>query len=695
MKKKHRETRQGGTGKSFPLGARVLTHGVNFSIFSQDAKTVELLLFNHAEDRRPSRVLPFDAKKNRTGDYWHLFVPDLKPGQIYAYRVSGPLDADRGLYFDADKILIDPYGRALIPPRTLSRKSASESGSNIAASYKSVVADPRTYDWQGDALLRTPFSQTVIYELHVNGFTRHENSGVEATKRGTFSGLVEKIPYLKDLGVTAVELLPIFQFDPEDAPLGLTNYWGYAPISFFVPHHAYSQSREPLAVLDEFRDMVKAFHRAGIEVLLDVVYNHTAEGNHLGPTYSLRGFQNNVYYMLDKKTKRFANYSGTGNTLNANHPVVRRMIVDSLHYWVQEMHVDGFRFDLASILSRDSSGRPLENPPVLEDIDSDPVLAGAKLIAEAWDAGGLYDVGKFIGDHWKEWNGLFRDDVRRFIRSDPGFSKTISKRILGSPDLYAHKTGPAGLNINFVTCHDGFTLNDLVSYNEKHNAANREQNKDGLDLNYSWNGGVEGPSDDPEIQSLRLRQIKNFFVLTLLSIGTPMISMGDEIRRTQNGNNNAYCQDSPLSWMNWDGVRKEGELLRFVKKMIRLRTHTHPDVLGNLSLPQVLREASVQWHGVKLGTPDFSHESRSLAFTAVMWEGVYQLHVMMNAYWEPLTFDLPPLETSKGEGWKRWVDTSLGSPEDFSELHRPPAVRGLTYRLAPRSIVILYASLGR
>ncbi len=400
--------------------------------------------------------------------------------------------------------------------------------------------------------------------MHVGGFTRHPNSGVAEQKRGTFLGLVEKIPYLKQLGITAVELLPVFQFDPQDCPPGKVNYWGYSPVSFFAPHHAYCSRRDPLAAVDEFRDMVKALHRADIEVILDVVFNHTAEGDHRGPTLCFRGFDNTAYYILEQDPSRYANYSGTGNTLNANHPAVRRMILDSLRYWVEVMHVDGFRFDLASILARDESGQPIPNPPVLWDIESDPVLASSKLIAEAWDAAGLYQVGSFIGDSWKEWNGRFRDDVRGFVRGDLGLARRVADRLVGSPDIYGYEKREAEQSVNFVTCHDGFTLNDLVSYNQKHNQTNGEYNRDGADENRSWNCGFEGPTDNIAVESLRNRQIKNFLTITLVSLGVPMVPMGDEVRRTQRGNNNAYCQDDETSWFDWTLVEKQADLLRCV-----------------------------------------------------------------------------------------------------------------------------------
>jgi len=510
-------------GCSAPLGATPAPGGVNFSVFSRHATGVELLLFDGVDDRRPTRVIRLDPAANRTYHYWHVVVAGVPPGQIYGYRVEGPSDPAGGMRFDPTKVLLDPYGRGVLVPKNYSRDAASREGDNTATAMKSVVVDLRTYDWEGDAPLRRPSARTIIYEMHVRGFTRHPSSGVPARTRGTYAGLIEKIPYLQELGITAVELLPVFQFDAHDGPPGGTNYWGYAPVSFFAPHQAYSSRQDPLGPVDEFRDMVKALHRANIEVILDVVFNHTAEGDHRGPTSSFRGLGNSTYYILEQDRSRYANYTGTGNTLNANHPVVRRMIVDSLRYWVEAMHVDGFRFDLASILARDPSGRLMANPPVLWDIESDPILAGTKLIAEAWDAAGLYQVGSFIGDSWKEWNGRFRDDARAFFRGDHGSVGPFADRLVGSPQIYGHEEREVEQSVNFVTCHDGFTLNDLVSYNQKHNEANGEENRDGANDNRSWNCGVEGPTDDPEVEELRTRQVKNFLTVTMLSLGVPMI----------------------------------------------------------------------------------------------------------------------------------------------------------------------------
>ena len=678
-------------GNTSPLGATVSPGGVNFSVFARDCTRIELLLFDHADDATPSRIINLNPKLNRTYHYWHTFVPDIGSGQLYGYRVAGPFAPQRGLRFDAEKLLIDPYGRAVAVPVGYDRGAACLPGDNVAQSMKSVVADPRGYDWEGDMPLKRAYSRTIIYEMHVAGFTKHPSSRLPADKRGTYAGLIEKIPYLQELGVTAVELLPIFQFDPHDAPLGLRNFWGYSPISFFAPHAGYSSRQDPLGPLDEFRDMVKALHQAGIEVILDVVFNHTSEGNHRGPTFCYRGFANDVYYTL-APDGNYIDHSGCGNMLNANHHVVRRLIIDSLQYWVKEMHVDGFRFDLASILSRDGEGRPLKNPPIIWDIESDPALAGIKLIAEAWDAGGLYQVGSFIGDGWKEWNGEFRDDVRSFLKGDNGIISRFVARLLASPDIYGHQEREPEQSINFVTCHDGFTLNDLVSYDRKHNEANCEKNRDGSDNNVSWNCGAEGPSCDPGIEELRNRQVKNFLAVTLLALGTPMILMGDEARRTQRGNNNAYCQDNEIGWFDWSLLERHPDIHRFTRLLIAARLMQGDTIVGNLTLNQFLGQARLEWHGVRLGAPDWSHESHSIALTAGSASSRVVFHYMVNAYWKPLSFTLPSPKKLPGGTWYRWIDTSRDSPEDIVPWDAMTAITGNSYRLVGRSLVVLIAT---
>ncbi|GFO70743.1 glycogen operon protein GlgX homolog [Geomonas limicola] len=678
-------------GNTSPLGATVYHGGVNFSVFSRDCTSVELLLFDHVDAAHPSRVIQLDPKYNRTYHYWHTFVPGIGSGQLYGYRVTGPFAPERGLRFDPEKLLVDPYGRAVAVPAGYDRGVACRPGANLACAMKSVVADPRGYDWEGDQPLKRPYSRTIIYEMHVAAFTKHPSSAVAPERRGTYAGLIEKIPYLKELGITAVELLPVFQFDPHDAPFGLYNFWGYSPVSFFAPHAAYSSRRDPLGPLDEFRDMVKALHKAGIEVILDVVFNHTSEGSHDGPTFSFRGFGNDVYYMLAEDGSPI-DHSGCGNTFNANHHVVRRLIIDSLHYWVKEMHVDGFRFDLASILSRDSAGHPLKNPPILWDIESDPALAGIKLIAEAWDAGGLYQVGSFIGDSWKEWNGEFRDDVRRFIKGDNGSISRFVSRLLASPDIYGHQEREPEQSINFITCHDGFTLNDLVSYDRKHNEANGEQNRDGADLNLSWNCGVEGPTQNQAIEELRQRQVKNFLAVTLLALGTPMLLMGDEARRTQLGNNNAYCQDNEIGWFDWSLLERHADIHRFTRLLIAARLmRDDTTLMESLTLNQLLRQAKLEWHGVRLGAPDWSHESHSIALTAWSASRRVVFHYMINAFWKPLSFALPSPRKMPGGTWYRWIDTSREAPEDIAPWDALTPVANGSYRLVGRSLVVLVA----
>jgi len=672
-----------------------LPGGVNFSVFSRGAVAVDLLLFDREDDPRPTRVIPINPVTNRVYHYWHVFVPGLQPGQLYGYRVHGPFDPASGMRFDPAKVLLDPYGRGVVVPKNYSRDTARFEGDNAATAMKSVVVDSHAYDWEDDAPLHRPSSRTIIYEMHVRGFTRHPNSGVADKLRGTYAGLIEKIPYLQQLGITAIELLPIFQFDAQDAPPGRVNYWGYAPVSFFAPHRAYSSRQDPLGPVNEFRDMIKAVHRAGIEVILDVVFNHTAEGDHSGPTLSLRGLDNSIYYILDQDRSRYSNYSGTGNTLNANHSIVRRMIVDSLRYWVQEMHVDGFRFDLAAILERDESGGLMPRPPVLWDIESDPALAGTKLIAEAWDAAGLYQVGSFVGDSWREWNGRFRDDVRSFFRGDDGSVGNLADRLLGSPQIYGHKEREAEQSVNFVTCHDGFTLNDLVSYNQKRNEPNGENNRDGSNDNRSWNWGIEGPTDDSAVEKLRNRQVKNFLTVTILSLGLPMILMGDEVRRTQRGNNNAYCQDDETSWFDWTLVEKHADVHRFVSLLSARRLlldDMEPDV-ERLTLNQLLRTANRSWHGVKLGQPDWGHYSHSLAFTAEARNENLLFHVILNAYCEPLEFELPHTGGQTQNVWRRWIDTALDSPHDIEEWETAPLIPCWTYRSRPHSLVVLFAKV--
>lgn len=690
--KKNVQSFEVSSGKAAPLGAMVEEGGVNFSLFSRNATGVELVFFSHVNDVEPVTSFPLQAPLHKTYHYWHIRITGVQAGQLFAWKVFGPDDPVSGHHFDHEKYLLDPYSKAIATPDDYQRAAFTRHGRVEKPCLKSVVVNTGGFDWEGDDRLMIPFPRTIIYEMHVAGFTKHPNSGLADHLRGTYAGVIEKLPYLASLGITAIELLPVFQFDAQDAPAGKVNYWGYSPISFFAPHLAYASTPDPLKAIDEFRQMVKACHKAGIEVILDVVFNHTAEGNDQGPTYCFRGIDNSVYYILEKDKRYYSNYTGTGNTLNANHPIVRRMIIDSLHYWVEEMHVDGFRFDLASILARDNEGNPLENPPVLWDIESDPVLAGVKLIAEAWDAAGLYQVGSFIGDSWKEWNGRFRDDIRSFVRGDQGRLSGLASRLLGSPDIYGHEEREPEQSINFVTCHDGFTLNDVVSYNYKHNEANGEENRDGSNDNTSWNCGVEGPTEDVAVELLRNRQVKNFLALTLLAIGTPMILMGDEVRRTQQGNNNAYCQDNELSWFDWELTSHHAGLLEFVRRLIRIRLQRDTSkIVHEHSLNELLAFADIKWHGTELNKPDWSDSSRSIAVTIFSLHRKVVMHYMINAWEKELVFQLPA-ETLNDGIWKVWLDTAKEHPDCVREWTDAIPVNGNSYKVGGYSMAVVISA---
>ena len=626
-------------GNTFPIGATVCQDpkGVNFSIYSKNATAIELLLFDEPLAAKPKQVILLDPTQHRTHHYWHIFISGIGAGQIYAYRVYGPFNPEKGHRFDGTKVLLDPYAKIVVGQEKYSRKAATGNGNNCAYALKGVVVDPTTYDWEDDKPLETPYAKTVIYEMHVGGFTRHPNSGVAPEKRGTFAGLIEKIPYLKELGITAVELLPVQQFDEQDVREPLINYWGYSQIAFFAPHHSYSSRKDIFGPMDEFRDMVKALHKEGIEVILDVVFNHTAEGNENGPTVSFRGLENSTYYILEKNYRGYySNYTGCGNTFNTNNPFVHRLIVDCLCYFA-------------------------------------------------------------------EWNGHYRDDVRQFVKSDLQIVDKLAARIMGSPDIYPKPDREPNHSINFITCHDGFTMNDLVSYNEKHNEANCEDNRDGANHNFSWNCGIEGTTDQEEIEMLRLRQIKNFFTILFFSQGTPMILMGDEVRRTQLGNNNSYCQNNKSSWFDWSQIDQQNDLLRFVKKIIHFTQELKITQLDKvLATVGAIPESSlvstkektnlnkvphISWHGIHLGMPDWNVDSRTLAFSLKHPESGEYFHIMLNAYWKPLMFELPPLE--RGENWYLIVNTAFTSPKDFNDLDEATKVLGVRYRLEPRAAVIL------
>jgi isoamylase len=673
-------------GRTFPLGATCVADGVNFSVYSPHAEELELLLFDDESADFPRRTVSL----HRTADYWHAMVTCLGPGQIYAFRAHGHDRPQDGQRFDAAKVLLDPYGRAVVGYDRYDRRKAAEPGDNSRTGLRSVVADMDDFDWEGDRPLGPAQDRGLIYEMHVAGFTRNPDSGLPEEIRGTYAGLVQKIPYLLDLGVTAVELLPVHAFDPQDAPPGRVNYWGYSSLGFFAPHPPYSSDRSSLGPLNEFREMIKALHRAGIRVYLDVVYNHTAEGGADGPTLCFRGLANSAYYILERDRTGYANYSGCGNTFNCNHPVGLRLIVDSLRYWVEHMHIDGFRFDLASILTRDGRGEPMLRPPLVLAIETDPLLAGTELIAEAWDAAGLYQVGAFPGCRFSQWNGPFRDDVRRYLRGDDGTIEALMARIVGSPDLFNGEHDKPMHSINFVTCHDGFTLADLVSYNRKHNESNGEGNHDGSHHNLSWNSGVEGPTAAPLVHEVRRRQVRNFLSLLFLSHGRPMLWMGDEVGRTQQGNNNVYCQDNPLGWFRWSDVRRNEDLLRFVRELARLANgcaQLSGDRFWHATSED--EQGDISWHGIEIGKPDWTPLSHSLAWTLEGQGPHDRLHIMANAWWRELEFQVPKLP--QGLRWHRVLDTSQPSPADIVTGPDAAVVDAGSLKVGWHSIVALQA----
>ena len=690
------------TGSPLPLGIQESCGGVNFAIFSRHASRVQLALFDHPEDAVPARLIDLDSVRNRTGDVWHVWIEGIGPGQLYAYRMDGPYEPREGHRFNFNRLLLDPFATAisrlppwdfasargydpLVPEQDLTRSKLDNAGSMP----KCIVVN-ESFDWDGDQPPRHPWSKTVIYETHVRGFSIHPNAGVDHP--GTYRGLMEKIPYFKELGVTALELMPVQEFNETSVtrrnpqtnqPLG--NYWGYDPVVFFAPKASYSSSGGLGQQKLEFKEMVLAFHNAGIEVILDVVFNHTAEGDELGPTLCFRGIDNAIFYTLADDKRYYKDYTGTGNTVNANHPVVRDHILAALRYWMVEMHVDGFRFDLASVLGRDGNGNLLANAPLLERIAEDPILRDVKIIAEAWDASGAYEVGSFSERRWAEWNGRYRDDVRRFWRGDEGMLGLFASRICGSADIYTKSgKGPEG-SINFVTCHDGFTLNDLVSYRTKHNEANGENNHDGTDDNFSENYGAEGMTSDAGIETLRKRQIKNFLLTLLISRGVPMLLGGDEFRRTQGGNNNAYCQDNETSWYDWNCLEQHREIFRFTRGMIAFR-RAHP----MLSQGQFYTDAEIHWFGPQGGLPDWTNPKEKQFAGLIHEDEQSALYLMFNAGTDAVDFGLP--SAPPGARWHLAVDTARESPQDlFAAGEEPLWEDPQTYHLCPRSSVILLA----
>jgi len=669
-----------------PYGALLHDRGVQFVVFSRSATAMRLLLYDDVNDTEPSEVIYFDRDTDRWGDVWSVFVPGIGAGQLYHLQADGPYDPERGQWFDGEARLIDPYTKALAG-------HFQPTHDGILRPPKCVVVDDY-FDWQGDRHLRRELSETIIYETHVRGFTQSPSSRVDCP--GTYAGLTEKIPYLKSLGVTAVELMPVHEFPIHDLNgrvVPRSNYWGYDPLAFFAPHRGYAANEQPGAQVVEFKQMVRALHQAGIEVILDVVFNHTCEGNELGPTLSFKGLENQVYYMLDNGGSRYRNYSGCGNTINGNHPIVREMIFHCLRHWVHNYHIDGFRFDLASILSRDRKGNLVPNPPLLEMIGEDPMLADTKIIAEAWDAAGAFQVGSFGELRWAEWNGHYRDDVRRYWRGDAGLLGPLATRVAGSSDLYECSGRQPYHSINFVTSHDGFPLNDLVSYRDKHNEGNGEGNRDGDNNNHSNNYGVEGTTRRKDVQDVRLRQIKNMLATLMLSQGVPMLLSGDECRRTQRGNNNAYCQDNPVSWFNWKLVEKNVDLVRFTQALIKFR-RKQPTVRSKRFLRGISsggKLAELLWFSA-VGTAVNWEDDQALVCLLTTPDDQDDPHgdgrdvlLMFNATNAPREFILP--QSARDKRWGLLVDTAQSSPRDiFPNANGPaPPLTG-RINLSPRSL---------
>jgi len=692
-------------GQPLPFGVSRVCNAYNFAIFAREATAVSLLFFASGEGAALAE-LPLDPTINRTGDVWHIQIHALDPTLRYGYRVDGPWAPElSGQRFSRQRLLLDPYATALT------------GGANWGEAYRrcgEITGESRfprrcclanaDFDWQGDRPLNLPLKDSIIYELHVRGFTRHDSAAV--AHPGTYLGLVEKIPYLKELGITAVELLPVTEFDETEnvnrnpfTGEKLLNYWGYSPIAFFAPKASYAARGINGGQVNEFKEMVKACHRAGLEVILDIVFNHTGEGNERGPVYSFRGLANNIYYLLDQQTRKYLNFSGCGNTVNCNHPIVRKLIIDCLRYWVIEMHVDGFRFDLAAVLGRDTDGQLLGNPPMIEKIAEDPVLARTKIIAEAWDAAGLYQVGSFSKNpRWSEWNGRFRDDVRSFMTGREGSVAALATRMSGSSDLYQQRDKSPGNGINFVTSHDGFTLADLVSYDHKHNEMNGEYNRDGDNGNHSWNSGWEGDTDNVEILALRARRQRSLAVILLLSQGTPMFSAGDEFGRSQRGNNNAYCQDNEIAWLDWRLVEKNRDLLRFFQLLIKLRRN-HPVFRRAKFFPPGQEDGihEIRWQCLQPGATDWSPGCRTLGFVldgrAVEEGADDDFLVLLNGGFTEAGYQLPA--PPAGSLWHLLIDTGAAPPADIHPEAAAPLYAGREMTLSGLAVAVLIAKPGK
>ncbi|MGA0337448.1 MAG: glycogen debranching protein [Vulcanococcus sp.] len=672
-------------GQPWPLGAQATPRGVNFSLAAPSASRIELLLFRDGNASEPEQTIELSSS-HRSGDLWHVEVEGVGIGCCYAYRVFGPLQPGNHGY-NPSKLLLDPCARAITGWDVYSRVDALGGMPNTAKCLKGVVTERDRFDFQAAPRPRHSWQRTLIYELHVGGFSRGQGSPVTPDAQGTYLGLIELIPYLKDLGITTVELLPVMAFDPHDAPEGRMNYWGYSPLSWLAPHHGYQQGDDPLQIRHQVRQLVSACHQAGLEVLVDVVYNHTCEGNQAGPTLSWRGIDDRLYYHQNAKGD-YLDVSGCGNSIAANRPLVRRLILESMRCWALELGVDGFRFDLGIALSRGEELAPLDKPPLFEEIEADPELSDLKLVSEPWDCGGLYRLADFPAKRIGSWNGRFRDDVRRFWKGDDKSCWAMGQRLSSSPDLFGGQPAVLGRSITFLTAHDGYTLNDLVSYGGKHNLANGEDNRDGDNHNNNWNHGAEGPCSDPDIQSLRNRQLRNLLASLLLAPGVPMLLMGDEVRRSQGGNNNTWCQNNILGWMHWAPDAEDLELKRFLQRLIQIR-HQWAD-LFNPEVPHAEAKSPRfdqpghlirQWHGPKLGQPDWASWSHTLAWSLndrqrgpLIWCG-------MNAYCEDLSFEVPKVN----HGWRQVINTAEAdaAPAD------PQAWNGATQAMKSRSLVLL------
>ena len=695
-------------GTPFPLGASLCNGGVNFAVFSRTGTRVVLDLFRSSEDSEPYAQIDLDPKTHRTGDVWHVFVPGIGAGSLYMYQVDGPFEPSQGHRFNFHQFLTDPYAKALtpvslfknLPPtyKTPVDKMDIELFQNHSRLFpKCVVIDDEAFDWQGDKPINRPLKDSIIYEVHLKGFTAGKNSGVSAP--GTYRGFMEKIPYLKNLGITAVELMPIHEFDEfENTNVNprtgerMKNYWGYSTMQFFAPKAGYAADKTPGGCVNEFKMLVRELHKAGIEVILDVVYNHTAEGNEHGIGFSMRGFENSVYYTLVEQHKEYyMNYSGCGNTVNCNHPVVRDLIIDSLRHWVLDYHIDGFRFDLAPILGRSQQGQILKFPPLTNRIAEDLILHNTKIIAEPWDAGGAYELGWFPVGRWAEWNDRFRDDIRRFWRGDEHVSTGAATRISGSSDLFASSGKKPYHSINYVTCHDGFTMNDLVSYNGKHNEQNGEGNRDGSDSNWSYNHGYEGPTANPQIERLRNRQMKNFILTVLVSQGTPMLLGGDEMRRGQQGNNNAYCQDNDLSWYDWGNASLNADLIEFTRRAIMLRKE-HPvfrreNFFGGQTSGSM---PDIQWYSATSANPVWENLSRFLAFTLGGDGKDNDFYIAANTDRHDVVVSLP--STVDGKKWYRVADTSIDSLDAIMMPGSEEELRAQSRYVVPANSMIVLIS---